>query len=524
MPQNRTSKANSAKVKCSSALYAVALVLIILLGVFLAYLFYYGPSTANVSDNFLYADYAHQIYVGHAGSLPSNDVLAQQYLLLAGIAAFYAAFGVASPFTASLFGVLCFALTIAIIYKIGALLYGRGAGLVSALVYSFNPVAVINASYVGDNGPMALFASACVLFLILGMQEKRVARSGTYFLLSGFSAMIGVLVTVQSAEILVFVAPFALFYAIREKSTASLLNIGLFALGIAIAVACTALVEFSIGNPPLLVFSLNYNAYSAGAGHTPQIGNYTRWLFPANPASQLNPAQAAYSSGMSSGLYGYAALLGAVYLLFRRNFRFFVPAFWSVSTLLYMGYGSLSLLDYVPISYSRVRFMLIFIPALALIIGFSLLDMAEILRKNRLKILGLLLPGLIVIALFINSAGIIQFVGLSQYKHTYQLSQTGSFLLGLPADVPVYGNIEPLDVYAHYKPNFVESEYDFFPPFYFGSNCSMLAVPNASVAKICGLREAFASSQPPAYLDAYRLFDNDSFRIYENITVYYKAA
>ena len=505
--------------------YAAALVMVLALGSFLSLAFFYGPSPINGADNYLYSDFAHRLSQGNLRSVADSGVLAQQYILIAGIAAFYALLG-PSRLSSSLFGVACFLLTIIAIYLIGEKLYNRKAGLLSALFYSFNPIAVVNSSYVGDNGPMALFVSLCILFLVFAFKEEKDGRRHLYYALSGFFSLIGVLVTSQSILILPVAGIVLLFHTFKDRNKKALIDMGFFAMGILISLLVIMPLGIYANNNPLYIFTLNSRIYSSLPPNAqPQFQSYVGWLFPFNPLQQtlnslFNAHAVQYGANQSDGFFGYFAAIGLLYLAARRNKRVLIPALWFIFTLLYLGLGTLSFSRYVPIGISYPRLMLLFIPAMALIIGFAAANLLEFKRPALHDRVSVVLLAALATFLFLNSLLIIQYVGVSQYAYVEPLLQVSKFMGNLPANTTIYTPGIPLSAYTDYRYNYL-----FLPAI--EADCSGLRSgsyvvmdPNASIESACSLQKLF-TPQPDNSLSTYDLFRYSAFGTYGNITVYY---
>jgi hypothetical protein len=237
--------------------------------------------------------------------------------------------------------------------------------------------------------------------------------------------------------------------------------------------------------------------------------------------------QMQYPTALSNGLFGYFAVASAVYLLIRRNTRFLIPGFWFVSTFLYMGLGTVSLTQYVPIGIGYVRFMLIALPALGPIIGFGIADALDLVKGKPMihrSVVSIILIALVGV-LFLNSLVIIQYINLSQSKYVYPLIQIGNFAKTLPANAILYQYpILPLDVDMQYRYTPITA----WGPLYLNSNCSgtandsyIIMYPNVTMETACNLTQVFVPSPAPPELVQYDLFDNYGFGTYYNLTVYY---
>lgn len=517
--------------------YSTALMVILAAAFFLSTYFFYGPSPINGADNYLYAQFAYQLLHGNFAQVASEGILAQQFILLYGISAFYALFGV-NRISEAGFGMFAFLLTIAVIYKIGAKLYSRNAGILSAAAFALNPIAIINSSYVGDNGPMALFVSLTVLFFVMGLYEKR--HAGRWFIASGAFAMLGVLVTSQVIELAPFLLILLIGYLIA-RGKRFLPMIGMFAAGVAIGAAVIAAFGAAGGNGPLYILATNAATYSSVQSPMVQFYQYMQWLFQYNVISNFTRSfvllvyQHTWTgfSGMlqgyitanninffanqSDGLYAYFAAAAMVFLVCRWNKRMLIPMAWFIATLLYMGLGSVSIASYVPISFAYPRLMLIFIPAMALLIGFAFADFLEARRRPIGRFLSYVVAVALICLLAINSIAIVSYVNLAQYKYIYPLLQISGFISMLPQGSVIYTLI-PLGAYTGYKYNIAAVP---------EKDCNMIQAgsyqvleSNSSLITQCGLTEVYTPAGPPSYLDSYSLFDHSSYGVFYNYSVY----
>ncbi len=499
-----------------------ALVLVLALGSFLSLAFFYGPSPINGADNYLYSDFAHRLSQGNLRAVADSGVLAQQYILIAGIAAFYTLLG-PSRLSSSLFGVMCFLLTLIALYLMGTKLYGRRAGLLSAFFYAFNPIAVINSSYVGDNGPMALLVSLCIMFAVFAIKEDKTGKRHLYYALSGFFSLIGILVTSQSILILPVAGIIVLFYAIKDRDKKALINVGFFAVGIAMALSVIMLLGMYAHNDPLYILTLNSRIYSSLPGALPQFNNYVGWLFPSLPQNLnnlFNVHAIQYGANQSDGLFGYFAAIGLLYLIVQRDRRVLVPVLWFAFTFLYLGLGTLSFSRYIPIGLAYPRLMLIFIPAMALIMGFAASNVLAFKKAGPLNYLSIVLLVAMISFLFLNSLLIIRYIDLSQYAYIEPLLQISKFIGTLPANATIYSPAIPLSLYTHYR-------YSIMGMPAINANCSLMRSdsyvvmdPNASVESACNLQKLFAP-QPQTELAQYDLFKYSSFGVYDGVALYH---
>ncbi len=530
--------------------YELQLASSIILGLLLSTSFFYGPSPIYGADNYIYADLGYLISRGQVGAVVTQGILAQQYLLLFGIALFYDLFGVGS-FQAAIFGVASFIATIIVTYMIGSELYDKRAGAASAFLYSFIPIAVINSSNVGDNGPMALVASLSVLMLVKGMKRQPEHRRA--YMLSGFLSLIGVLVTSQAAVISVACAILLLLNLAWYRDKEALHGIKFYVEGLAWAAIMMLLIGLTDGNGPLYIFTINSSTYSSLNLPTNQFHSYIEWIFPLGvygPLLQLariaasgtltahaaaivlspfsstlkmiimaGPPADTYYLGV--GLFGYIAALSALYLVIRKPKAAIVPLVWIAATVLYLGYGTVSLTHYIPIGIAYPRFMLIFAPALAILAGCAAARIMEGERPGILSATKRLV--LLALAIMLLAASVAQIItmDMSEYRTVLPAAQIASFLESLPSNSIVYrGNI-PLVEYLAYSRTILGFRLDNNGTCTFMEHGSYAVLPaNATIELLCGLRPVFRPNVP-AYLGQYNLLSSSSFN-YTDYAVYYR--
>jgi hypothetical protein len=276
------------------------------------------------------------------------------------------------------------------------------------------------------------------------------------------------------------------------------------------------------------------------------LHSYLEWLFPCGITAKLNSAIGAssadamlgslqqllnslfnvramrYGAYQSDGLFGYFAVMGLIYLIWRWNSRVLLPALWFVFTFLYLGIGTLSLSRYIPIGIAYPRLMLLYIPAMALIMGFAASNALEPWDAEPRNYLSAGLLALLAVFLFINSFLIIQYIGLSEYAYADPLLQVSRFVSTLPANAVVYApNDLPLAIYTDYR-------YDFLSMPTIGTDCGglrggsyVVMNHNARIENVCGLEKLFAPESSSA-MEQYDLFSNSIFGFYYNVTVYHR--
>jgi len=531
--------------------YVLALAAVMVLATSLSLIFFYGPSPINGADNYLYTDFGYYLSIGNFRQVAQWGVLAQQYILDAGIALFFVLLG-PSRFSASLFGVLCFLLTIFVLYKMGTLLYSKKAGLLAAFFYSFMPVAVVNSSYVGDNGPMALFATLTVFFLAKAI-KVRGKKQRINYALSGFFGLIILLTTSQGVIILIVPAIVLLAYIIKNRNADSIANLLYFVGGLFAAFAIIAALGFAASSNPLYIFTLNSQIYSTTSSPQTNFSTYINYIFPFSAVSNLNiifsmvhthsgiisilkylknwlfnASAFYYITWQTVGLSGYVVVLAAIYLFVRYKLSFWLPGLWLISTMLYLSYGTVSITRYTPIGYAYLRFVLLFMPAVALIIGMAAADILDFGKENArnksingttkvVKYMLIAALAVITIVLFANSLLAIRYIELSQYNWVYNLLAIGRYVSTLPSNTIIYSNYQIFEYsgFSHIV-NFIPSNCS-----YIEKGSYVVINYNESYASKCNLVEVL-HPVVPEYLHKYDMFTIASWGTYYNTTLYYR--
>jgi 4-amino-4-deoxy-L-arabinose transferase-like glycosyltransferase len=532
--------------KENRAVYAAALSLILLLGAGLTLGFFYGITPLNLSDNYLYGEWAHHISVVGITGFAGLGADGMKYFVIGGTAILYSLFG-ASSLTSVLFDLATFLGTIVVVYLIGSELYNRKVGLVSSLLYCAFPLAVLETASGGDDVPMAFFVSLAVLTLLLAMKGRRKA----FYALSGFFGVAGFLTVPEALIIVPFLLLLLLADTIMHLDRKQLSLIASFAVGIACAVALIALLGYLTAGDPLYIYHVDsswYTNYCYNVNCTLSFAPLQTYLGELLPFQVLGGAQqiianptAAYLQGAIHaslvnasinwqgymiGAYFYVAIVSAAYLLLKRDKRVAVPGLWILATLLYLSFGTMSLQHWLPVQPQYQRFTLIFGPAIALLIGFFIIRFTERKgkekkRKGRLMKAKYVLAVAIVLLLLLPSYYTIRFLGYSQYSYLYPLLRAADFINALPPGTTVLRpNTVPVDEYTNYKANLQYGPYDGCGGISNGTYVVDFA--NATLEEECNLTVAFGPQARPEWLDPYIPSLYDFFGNFTDITVYYR--
>ncbi len=496
----------------------VVLFLILTSGAFLSLAFFYGPSWINGSDNYIYTWEAHMFSQGNFQ--PLNLTLGDnvKLLLIGGITIFFSLFGY-SLFTASLFGVLCFLLTIIVVYLMGKELHSETAGMFSAFLYSIFPLVLVESSNVGDDIPMAFLVALSILLVIKGLKSAK--RRSTLLFAAGFVSLINVLIVPEALIGSFFIFGYLCADAIVKRGKQRIFPIFNFGSGAALALLVIFMMGFLISGNPLHIidaYSSNFNSYQ---GTSPAFSAYYSSLFSNDLFTFAgNPAGFLRNTGFNAlayGFFGIALALSMLYLLLNYRKAAIVPAAWFIFMLFYMGFGTMSITTYIPLIL-MIRYTVIFVPAIVLLIGIALADAIKTAgAKERLITCVLVAASLVVLA--VSSVVITGYLNYSQYKTSLPLIEIGGYINNLPsntyingpADVPwiVYvsqNNTHPIGyIMSENTCKNVTALFNLKPGSYLIGN---LTDPSS-----CNMTEVFQPS-PQGWLSNYTTFDDIGLNFY----------
>jgi asparagine N-glycosylation enzyme membrane subunit Stt3 len=496
--------------------YGLVLVLVLALGVYLNLAFFYGPSWINGSDNYIYTSQAYTFSKGQFGSLNCKIVDCVNYIVVAGVGLFFMAFGY-GVFIASLFGILCFSLTVIVIYLIGKELYKPGAGLLAAFFYSIFPLVLSQSSNVGDDIPMALLVTVSVFLVILALKKEK--NQKLLFFLAGFTSAINFLSVSEAIIGLFLIATFLIATLCIKRNKPVALGLGSFILGVLLALLIIALIGVYEVNNPLYVVSVytqNYNGFS----EHPAFSSYVGDLF-------QNAANKTFDT-VAFGYFGYALIICSAYLIITKFRKGIILGYWFVFSFLYLGFGSQSIHKYIPVMYVGPRYAMIFVPAICLIAGIALAKMLSDAKKKRLRVK---MPAYafvcgIIMLLGVSSLINIADINYSQLSSTLPLIQFGQYLNGLPYNSTVFGPSDiPWSTYVNHSKRIVVSGYSSSENTcggvtgQFGLTPGSFLVGNVADYGSCSLKLVYTPREA-YWLENYTLFKNwgtsfYSYQIYE---------
>ncbi|MCL4404905.1 glycosyltransferase family 39 protein [Candidatus Marsarchaeota archaeon] len=501
----------------------------VIIGVFLSYAFFYGPSEYT-TDSYTYTALSMSVYNGNIASLPYNGVIGQKYIMNVGISLFYYIFG-RTIFASTVFGELCFIGTIILLFFFGKKLSGNISGIMAAATYAVMPIAVTGASTVGDAVPMAFLATMAMYATYAAYTSKGKNSSFILIFFASFVTSLGFLITAEQLIMLLPIFAVVSYSALRKRDY--VLPMG-FIVGIAMGVMLIMLFNVALGASPILQFSLDSSWYSQSIWYGTPLSNtfstYINSIFPvfysgnSSIASYLLPSYGHVPHRMQDFQYSwlaYLAIAGAILAFAMGDRKISLPAVWFSITLVYLIFGTMSIHKYILIA-PQLRYSLILAPALALMVGLGAESLSRAKRHSKAFLYAFIA---IFLLLALQASYSIYFVGMSEYASFYPLMQGISFVNGLSnASFATSYDLIRIGLYSNAKPAYFNGLYP---------NCTtaasvdfIITESNSSFAEECGLRVAAGPFVIPPRLKKFNLLEYDGIvHAYgnENISVYSKG-
>jgi 4-amino-4-deoxy-L-arabinose transferase-like glycosyltransferase len=511
--------------------YLIFLSLIVILGLILSCIFV-GPAFINGSDNYEYVYMSYLFANGRFKELPADGVLETRYFLLSGIALFYKIFGF-TPEASALFGVLCFLLTIVIIYFFGKELYNENAGILAAFLFSFLPLAINQASCVGDDIPNLFLSSLAILFLIKALKENK----KEFFIISGFLSTITILASTAGGIIAAFSFLYLLLFSAFSKN---IKRIGFYLLGVCFGILLILSLGWIITGDPFHVFVVILNWYPSPLKHgfsaSPNFEYVVTSLFPYSFNLLDKPPKILtsiinlrffdlcrlISEEGQFNLFCYFALASLVYLFVAKEKRAILPFGWFIFAFLYLSFGPTAISDkYLFIAYAS-RFNLVFAPAICLIIAISFANIFEKTKKSNklIKFFVYLFSFASFFILFFLSVFEIYYISYSKYKITLPLLQVAEILKFLPENAKIYKGSAwiPLEVYLNFKRTFPILTENFTCNSFKDAEYIIIK-KNEEIERNCNVTLIFQSSTP-IYLQNFSFYEGIGIEYFYNLSIY----
>ncbi|MBU4341608.1 MAG: glycosyltransferase family 39 protein [Candidatus Altiarchaeota archaeon] len=391
------------------------LLFILIFAIFLRLYFFVGFTTAvqdegvydgnarraydNISTHFKYLQRTYKDIENEEVANPIS-IFPLRSLNIYPVTVMYRLFGI-NDYSIVLWPLICSLLGIVVIYGIGKLILNERAGLVAALILSFFPYDVINATRLEVDVPMTFFMALSVFFFLkgerlygrglyyvnygvysaynritkifkIGDKEKhkdkdkiKVGKSSIYYLLSGIALGLGYLCKISAVFLLVFFFTYLIFKRRARKEYLYCV------IGFLLIFSIEATYLYSVTGNPILHYEVaskvgRYYIYEAEINQRmiPQIdifgivrildaGRLTGYgvfdklfylpmLLDTNPTGVV-PKQISYGFP-TLGYFYYLVLLAIPYLLIRgllikRERSVYVPVLWLITLYLYLEFG-----------------------------------------------------------------------------------------------------------------------------------------------------------------------------------------
>ena len=301
-----------------------------------------GPSYNG--DDMAYAGVALQVV--HGVYHETSYIYTVRFLQIFPIAAFYL-LGVGALSSAA-WNVLSFVLTVMIVYLLGKELSGKRAGLVAALIFCFFPEVLNYTGTMSDDIPLMMFTSLTVLVLLYAIRKN----SKVWYFASGAMLLTPMLVTPLGFLIFPFVLVYLLIELTRKRLSVDRTTL-YFVYGFVVSVLILCGINYALSGNPLITFTLNLHYYSMpGAPGYGTLGAlagpdyYLNVVFPYNFSSFVYNALAKGSissidlwQNNTGGLYFYAFVICAFYLIIKRDRRAYIPLLWFTVMFVYLSIG-----------------------------------------------------------------------------------------------------------------------------------------------------------------------------------------
>jgi 4-amino-4-deoxy-L-arabinose transferase-like glycosyltransferase len=319
----------------------------------------WGMSGDMRFDPIIYAQNAYNLLHG-TFTLRNDSCYAHRLPVFFPVAPLYALFGV-HALSSRIWPLLFSQVQLALLLWIGRRLFNPGTACLAAAFLVLSPLDAVFSGVLQPDVFLAGFLAAAAVFWILALEDSGGARA-VFPLLSGLAFALAVLSREDSSALALFYLASALWKKPRPRILA------LAAAGVALAVG-PLLIAYAVqtGDPfyRLKVMAGTYTAARVREGA--RFSYYLRLLFHPRYTA-LGPFPALF-------------FLGAAGALIRPNRARGWLLFWSLSLLLYLQFGSLSLTHYLPVL-KRERLLMPLSVPLSLLAASVLLGIWAWLRRR----------------------------------------------------------------------------------------------------------------------------------------------
>ena len=351
---------------------AVVLILIILFGVLLRFVFSVGIIG---SGDFVHLIYSQKASVGNFSLTIDDPQTAARIGYVYPVALFYRIFGI-SEFSMYFYTLIMSAASIILIYFLGKLFFSRKVGLVSAFFLSFYP---LNVNYSTQGYPdlaMAFFAGLAVYFFFLG--EKNNSKGWWLNLLCGISIGMAVLTKESGIIIFLFLGLYVLYKIFLKKEGIKGIKPGYLLIGLGFVLVMLLLMfhNYIVSGDFFLRYKMIDRVYYSAIKNLYNYHGYKliERLFIHVPYMMLTNLS-------NFGFFTIFFIMASAYCIIFRKKESFPVMLWLTSLFLYLNFGSTSLTNYLPLPGGTPRyFEMLTLPAI-LLLGFFVSEADKIISK-----------------------------------------------------------------------------------------------------------------------------------------------
>ncbi len=311
------------------------------------------------SDAYAYAHQAYNIATGQYDVQAETMFYGFRYTVLLPTALAYKVVGV-SDWSSALFPIVCSLVTLWLIIRLGSRLLDERTALLAGLLYVFFPLDLPEATLVGPDSFIPMLSAGSVLaFWVAGDEGLATPKRMAFFAVSGVCVGLAVQARESCVLLLVSLSCLALY---RRRWAAGLL---------AVLLGCLA---------PLAVEAIYYWAQTGDPMYRATVIQRLNELYvgpaPEGPTSWAYYPRAMFGLDLGGlarfGFFVYAALGGVAMAAWSKDLGRLAPLLlWAIPPLLYLEFGSMTLLRYVPIVKSY-HYMSLISPPLVLLSAYGL--------------------------------------------------------------------------------------------------------------------------------------------------------
>lgn len=361
-----------------------AIILLLAVAILIRCVFFFGG--VRGSDAYAYAYEAYNIATGQYDVQADTAYYGFRYAVLLPTALSYALFGV-SDWSSALFPLLASLGTLLVVVQLGTRLFDERTGWLAGWLYAFFPLDLPNATLLGPSSFIPLLSTvALYVCWIAGEERTTEGRARWLFLLAGLC--VGLAMQARESSVLLLGSIGAiLIYRQAWSWNAVLVLIG-FAIPL---VAESSYYWMQTGDPlyRMTVIQQLNDLYAADVARGSQdhfIGGPTSWTY--YPSAMFGWDLGGFAW---FGFFVYLAIGAVVLAWWKGKVAPLLPLLvWMALPLLYLEFGSVSLLRYVPLPKGYHYMSLVSVPLL--LVGASGLALCfRLARENRLH-LGMAIP------------------------------------------------------------------------------------------------------------------------------------